>query len=437
MSFALFLVLNGVLLIRPEELFPEIAGLRLYLIVILACTLASLGELRDFLSRESLVKSPVSVCVLAYFLSTIISLCVLGRASEALFEFGPEFAKVILYFCLLVSIVNSEQRYRATVISLLFFITILVGIAMAQHFGVLHFPTITPCSQQEVNRETGETFLLFRMVSSGIFNDPNDLCLVIGFGILSCIYLATDCPTGNLASRMLWLCPVPIFVFALIETHSRGGLIGVLAGVTGYLYSRFGGPRALPYAAIAIVGALAMIGGRSANISGGGTAHERLMMWADGLSTLFNNPIFLLTGMGDGWFIDNHGLVAHNSFVQAYVEQGLLGGTAFLGAFAYAAWIIDRLGRTIAAPYWVIRARPFAFGAICGYAMGCYSLTRNLTIPTYLMLGLASVIAYPRVGVLPSVFQVDRRWFVRTMILGLVGLVGIKFATQLLGLAGI
>ena len=48
MSFALFLVLNGVLLIRPEELFPEIAGLRLYLIVIVACTRASLRDLRDF-----------------------------------------------------------------------------------------------------------------------------------------------------------------------------------------------------------------------------------------------------------------------------------------------------------------------------------------------------------------------------------------------------
>ena len=308
---------------------------------------------------------------------------------------------------------------------------------MGQHFGYLHFPTITPCFQEEVDPETGGKFILYRMVSSGIFNDPNDLCLMIGFGILSCIHMASDCPTGNFMSRILWLSPVPIFVFSLIETHSRGGMIGVLAGVTGYLYSRFGGPKALPYAAIGIVGALAMIGGRSANIAGGGTAHERLMFWADGLTTLFNTPVYLLTGLGNGWFVDSNGLVAHNSFVQAYVEHGLLGGTAFLGAFAYSALMIDRLGRTIIAPAWVIQARPFAFGSVCAYAMGCYSITRNLVIPTYMILGLAAVIVFPRVGALPAVFQVDRRWFVRTLILGIVGLVGIKFATQLLGLAGI
>ena len=99
--------------------------------------------------------------------------------------------------------------------------------------------------------------------------------------------------------------------------------------------------------------------------------------------------------------------------------------------------MIDRLGRAIAAPGWVIQARPFAFGSVCGYAMGCYSITRNLVIPTYMILGLAAVVVFPRVSPLPAVFQVDRRWFVRTLILGLVGLVGIKFATQLLGLAGI
>ena len=436
MSFALFLVLNGVLLIRPEELFPEIAGLRLYLIVILACTLASLGELRDFLSRESLVKSPVSVCVLAYFLSTIISLCVLGRASEALFEFGPEFAKVILYFCLLVSIVNSEERYRTMIVWLLIFIAVLCGIAVAQQYGYVYFPNIEPVMQREVDAETGETTWIPRMVSSGIFNDPNDLCLLLGFGILSCIHLFTT-SDGGVGARILWLAPAPIFVFSLLETHSRGGLMGVLAGLAGYLYARYGGPRALPYAAAVIVGSQVVIGGRQGGIGGGGTAHERLMFWADGLSNLFNRPLYLLTGLGDGWFSSENGLVAHNSFVQTYVEQGLFGGTAFLGAFAYAAWMIDRLGRSIAAPPWVLQIRPFAFGSICGYAMGCYSITRNLVIPTYMILGLAAVAVVPRISDLPAIFQVDRPWFKRTLILGVVGLVGIKFATQLLGLAGI
>ena len=37
MNFVLFLILNALLLIRPEELVPDLAGARLYLITIVAC----------------------------------------------------------------------------------------------------------------------------------------------------------------------------------------------------------------------------------------------------------------------------------------------------------------------------------------------------------------------------------------------------------------
>lgn len=436
MNFALFIVLNGILLLRPEEMFPEIAGARIYLIVISLCILTSLSELKGFFSLESLQQSPVSVCVLAYYCSTILSLCLLGRFDEALSEFGPEFGKVIIYYCLLCSLTNSEIRYKLLLSTLLFFIFAIALIALAQRFGYVNFPNIEPVMQRETDSETGESLFLPRLVSSGIFNDPNDLCLLLGLGILVCLHLATI-SERTFIIRIFWIAPTILFVFALLETHSRGGLMGVLAGMAGYIYAKYGGPKALPYAAAGIVGALAAIGGRQGNIGGGGTAHERLMMWADGLTNLFNKPMFLPTGLGHGWFLKENGLVAHNSFVQTYVEQGLIGGTAFLGAFGYAAYMIERLGNNISAPVWVIQARPFALGSICGYAMGCYSITRNIVIPTYLILGLSTIVVYPRVTPLPAVFQVDRRWFARTTILGIVGLVGIKFATQLLGVAGI
>ena len=45
MNFAFFVLLNAVLLIRPEELVPDIAGLRLYLIALVLCTLTTLPRL--------------------------------------------------------------------------------------------------------------------------------------------------------------------------------------------------------------------------------------------------------------------------------------------------------------------------------------------------------------------------------------------------------
>ncbi|MEO2089446.1 MAG: hypothetical protein ABGY75_08110 [Gemmataceae bacterium] len=107
MNFGLFLLLNAVLLIRPEELFPAIAGLRLYLIVIVPCLLMSLPRLVELLSPSSLRDRPVAVCVLLFFTATLVSLCVQGRASEAFLEFGPEFGKVLLYYFLLLAVVDT------------------------------------------------------------------------------------------------------------------------------------------------------------------------------------------------------------------------------------------------------------------------------------------------------------------------------------------
>src|SRR5262249_6241747 len=104
MSFALFIVLNAVLLIRPEELYPESAGARIYLTVILACLITSWQRLVVKLSPQTLIRRPITVCVLGLLAATTLSLLVRGRLEEAQ-EFVPEFAKVVAYFLLLVSVV--------------------------------------------------------------------------------------------------------------------------------------------------------------------------------------------------------------------------------------------------------------------------------------------------------------------------------------------
>ncbi len=437
MNFVLFLLLNAVLLLRPEELFPAINGLSLYMILIVCCTLVSLPRLIELLSPDSLRHRPVAVCVLLYFAATIVSLCVRGRIDEALlFGIGPEFAKVILYYFLLLAVIDSPERFRIFVAALIVFIGGLSAIALANHYGVVDFPNIVPCMQGMEDPETGERYFIPRMVSSGIFNDPNDLCLILGMGILSCVYLASQSSLG-VAGWLLWLSPTPLFVYALLETKSRGGLLGVLAGGTGYIFSRFGGPKSLPYAIGGAVLVVSLIGGRQGNIAGGGTAHERVMFWSDGLTNLLRAPQYSPTGLGPGWFADETGHVAHNSFVQAYVEEGFFGGGAFLGAILLGLWLLYRTGREFAAPQWVIQSRHYGFAVLVGYAMGCYSLTRNFVVPTYLALGIASVLLDRVAPTLPQRYEVDGRWFRRFVLLAFCGLILMKLMTQILGRAGV
>jgi putative inorganic carbon (hco3(-)) transporter len=436
MNFVLFLLLNAVLLLRPEELFPEIAGLRLYLLTIVPCTLLSLPELGRVLSFESLRRLPVAVCVLLFFVATIVSTLLNSGIGEALFDFGLEFAKVILYYFLLLAVVDSRERFRVFVGTLVVLIGGLTAIALAEYHGVADFPNITPCMQREYDAVTGEESILPRLVSSGIFNDPNDLCLVLGLGILSCVYLATTGIRG-IAASAFWLLPIPLFIYALLDTHSKGGLLGILAGGAGYLYSRYGGAKGLPYAVGGCVAVLAVIGGRQGSIGGGGTSHERLMFWADGLSNLFSQPFSIPTGLGPDWFVNENGLVAHNSFVQAYVEFGVIGGGAFLGAFYIAARILDRFGRGVVVPPWVLQARHYGFAVLVGYAMGCFSLTRNFTITTYMTLGIVTVLVKQAAPTQAVVYQVNALWFRWAALVSICGLLALKFVTQSLCATGV
>ncbi len=436
MNFVLFLLLNAVLLLRPDDLFPELAGLRLYLLVIVPCVMLSLPQLMRLLTLDSLRQRPVAVCVLLFFASTIISFVAHGRIGEAFFEFGPEFAKVVLYYFLLIAVVDTPERFRTFVATLVVLISGLSAIALAQHYEITNFPSIAPCMQGMIDPETGATYFIRRLVSGGVFHDPNDLCLILGLGILGCIYCSTTNQSGLVVS-VVWLLPIPLFVFALTETHSKGGLLGVLAGGSTYLYSRYGGPKALPLAVAGSLVAVLAIGGRQGDISGGGTAHQRLMFWAAGMTAIFSQPHFIPTGLGIGWFEAETGHVAHNSFISAYVELGVFGGGAFLGAFYLSARILDRIGRGVTAPPWVELARHFALASIVGCAVGCYSLTRNFVIPTFLVLGLTSVLLDQAAPTLPERFRVNSKWLQWAALFGICGLVLAKLATQGMGLAGI
>ncbi len=436
MNFVLFLLLNAVLLLRPDDLFPELAGLRLYLLVIVPCVMLSLPQLMRLLTLDSLRQRPVAVCVLLFFASTIISFVAHGRIGEAFFEFGPEFAKVVLYYFLLIAVVDTPERFRTFVGVLVALIGMLTAIALAQHYGIAHFPSIVPCMQGAIDPASGERYEFPRLVSGGVFNDPNDLCLILGLGILCCIYCLTTNRNGPIGLAV-WALPIPLFVYALLDTYSKGGLLGILTGGTAYLYSRYGGPRSLPLAATGAILILAAIGGRQGDISGGGTAHQRLMFWAEGMTTIFAQPLLIPTGLGMGWFLAETGHVAHNSFVQAYVEFGVFGGGTFLATFYISARLLDQIGRGVLAPTWAIQSRHFTFAAVVGYAAGCYSLTRNFVIPTYLILGLASIILDQAAPTLAERHCVSSRWFGRIALLGIFGLMFIKMITQGLGIAGI
>jgi hypothetical protein len=153
-----------------------------------------------------------------------------------------------------------------------------------------------------------------------------------------------------------------------------------------------GTKKALILGTLALPALLVVFAGRQTNIDltdRHDTAQSRIQLWSEGLMLMRQAPAF---GIGKGQFADEAGLVAHNSYVHAFTELGLFGGTWFVGAIYLALSGLHRLGKhDLSYPdAGHLRLRPVVFGIITAYAAGLTSLSRCYVVSTYAMIGLAT-----------------------------------------------
>ena len=391
-AFALFILLNATLFVRPAEIVPALLGLPIYNVLISTCLVVSLPAILAQLTGRSLAERPITACVVGLLAAVVLSHLShfsLGEARTA----GEQFVKVVLYYLLLVSTVDSPAKLRTFQHWLVGLIIVVAGLALLQYYNLVNIPALEVLQvlQEggEVDEDTGERFVYARLRSTGIFNDPNDLCLILSLAIITCLYFAGDRRSGPL--RFLWLAPVGLCGHALTLTQSRGGLLGLLAGLLGLFCARFGWRKTIPLAILMVPAVLLLVGGRQANITtGSGTGQERIQLWNEGLILFRRAPLF---GIGYNMYADEVGLVAHNSYIHCYTELGFFGGTLFLGAFCLALTGLRQLGSgriSIPDPE-LRRLRPYLIAIISAYCIGMYSLSRAYVQPTYLVLGLVAV----------------------------------------------
>jgi O-antigen ligase len=434
MNFALFLLLNAVLLIRPEELFPEIAGIRLYLIVIVLCIVASLPALVEKLRPASLGAFPLSAFLVGYLLLMTFAVVPHGRSDEV-GDLGYQCLKNGLYFFLFLATVDSVRRFEIFLGTLVVLIGLTTTLAVMQYHGYSDFQALEPYREGRVDPETGEFVGLVRLKGSGMFADPNDFCQMLLLGSMCCLARAS---LARGLARVWWVAPIGLFAYATVLTQSRGGLLGILAGVAALVYLRLGRTAGSLLAPPIVIAGVALAGGRQADLDLGseGTGQDRMQLWAEAISLLAQKPLCLLTGIGTGGIADECGLVAHNSFVQAYVETGLIGGALFLCLVLVPPLVILRLRQPCAdeplSRHDHYRFRSFVFAMLVGFAVGCYSLTRNSAETTYLFLGLGAGYVSLAGDRSPAWLVLDQRFLKLCAAIGVAGLVFLKFFTQLM-----
>jgi O-Antigen ligase len=387
MEFFLFVLVNAALFIRPSELSPELASLEIYQYLILAGIAVAFPKIAAQLTPQSLAARPITACVVGLLFAVVMS-----HVSHLFFwgarYSGFEFLKVLLYFLLLITVIDSVERLRRFLFWLAAFTMVLSALAVLQHHGLVDIIGAASRQGASFDRETGRWIEVTRISSTGIFNDPNDLAMILVLAMAISVYWLTDPRFGPLA--LFSLAPIALFGYAFAHTHSRGGMLALLAAVVTFAGAKYGWRRALPLGVVAVPLLIAAFAGRQTDFGegiGSGTGMQRIQLWSMGLSLLRQDLLF---GIGYGTFADQLGHVAHNSYVNAFTELGLFGGSLFLGAFLIAITGLWQIGSQSQMSAELSRLRPFLLAIVVGYGAAMFSLSREGMVPTYMVLGLAA-----------------------------------------------
>jgi hypothetical protein len=434
LAFVLFLLVNAVLLIRPAEIVPQLQGIELYFYAIAVCALVAGTDVLRYITTTPLDEQPITLCVIALGVIVVLPHLVVLNLEQT-WKAGYHFFKNIVYFLLFLGIVTTPGRLRAITCALLVIAAVSVTVAVLEYHQIMTLPTIQAVRDTEVST-WGEVASFSRLQLSGLFKDPNDLCVWLAALVPLALYHLVQ--ERDIGRRALGLAMLLLFGYAIYLTRSRGGFLAMLAGLGVAVGMRYGRQRATLVAAVGLPLLLLLFAGRQTTLDASkGTGQTRIQIWSDWLDKFKGEPLLgagvAMHDIDPALAKDGHKVVAkighaaHNSFLQAFADTGFVGGCLFLGAFGVALWSLGRIGlaRTTPRDPQIHAMQPFVMGATAAYAVGALTLSLWVVAPTYIVLALAA--SFPRIDrcdpPVPPV-RFDTRLLGRFALAGIVFLAG-------------
>ena len=304
--FTLLYILTAYL--SPGVLFGDLAEFRIELIFAALALLTSIFALQGSgLSRVPQAFAILGICA-AVFISIIFSGW-LGHAPFALISFLPQ---ALIFFLIFVNV-----RTRKHILLIVGVLSIACIYTVLRAWFALQQGSLTDPYLFTQWTEAGAP--IFRIMGLGEINDPNDLAQAL-VSLTPLLFLFWK-KGSTLRNFFTVLLPASLLTFGLFLTHSRGGIVGMLA--VGILASRrkLGTIPSLIGAAVAFAVSMAIgwTGGREISVEAGS---DRLEAWSTGLQLIRSHPIF---GVGFERFGEYFYITAHNSVVVCAAELGLFG----------------------------------------------------------------------------------------------------------------
>jgi O-antigen ligase len=426
--FPLMMVYLALVLIRPQE-YPAFEGTLPVPLQQVALLLAALAWL---VSGRRTARAPQNLLLLVLLGVMMLSVAANGWIGGGIPIF-KEFAPIALASFLLANATFTRGRLVAAMA-----VFVLCASVLAVH-GIEQAQTGLGWTGVGLSQGT-------RIQYVGIFNDPNDLGMLFVMCVPMAVYLSHGGGWLGL-KRLLWLSLAAVLVYGIYLTDSRGTLLALLVIFGIHVWMTRGIVIAGTLGVLAL-GALMALPSRMQELEvGEESAMDRVYSWYEGMQMFQGSP---LLGVGKGAYTDLYQLTAHNSFVLALAETGLIGFTVWIAFVGYGLWMLVRIVRWRPPPgvdvevlgldgpglaEW-LEDRRIAVAlllALAGFLVCAFFLSRTYVITLYLFSGLV-VAHYARLHLrhafMPH-FSVGRNLLLWPM-LGVAGAVALYLVVRIL-----
>ncbi len=246
--------------------------------------------------------------------------------------------------------------------------------------------------------------------TGSVLGDPNDLSLVLLFPLSFAVSLLLTTRTPFLG-RVLGLLGIGTIAVAILDTQSRGGLLGMMA-----VFAVFGAQRIKSKALLISIGVVGLMGlfalaGISGRSSGGAaeagvvdeSSEGRLRAWGAAWRMALARP---LTGVGLNCYVSNYyyyqdwwegfAKAVHSTWFAALAETGFLGFGVFITMVVRTVRSAARSVKALSPKATGVRYNAAVFGmaqavmaGMAGFVVCGSFLTQAFTWPLYILLSLS------------------------------------------------
>jgi hypothetical protein len=331
-----------IIYLRPQEVFPILQRVP---ILYLFLGLALFGLALDLKLRLARPTAAPQLALVLLFVAWCAVTLVVNVGPDVAFAGIIDTLIPLALFLLVAHGVQTFRSMQAVAITILCMALFLSYIGIDQRFGVKGCHALTTGSEREGiydgrscedrrecaadSPEPGTEYVCeyvgklqtssvgLRVRYRGVLADPNELSLALGVAVPFAFALLER--KRNAIRMALLLLTLGMIGLCTVYTQSRGGQLVFMSVLGTYFVKRYGWKGIL--LGVAAAAPMLIFGGRSGDEAEGSSA-ERLECWFTGCMLFRQSPIW---GVGKGMFTEYHFLTAHNAYVLAPAELGIVG----------------------------------------------------------------------------------------------------------------